>query len=197
MKRILSTLTLLLCLAGTVFAQGGYLVKGVVVDAQGPVIGATVMQQGTTNGTATGMDGDYSLRVPNADALIEISCIGYATITYKASEVPARIVLSEDTEFLDDVVVIGYGTLSKKEISASIVQVDSKDFFKGAMNNPMEILSGKVAGLNIVTSQGTNPNSGSDFQIRGATSLNAGNSPLVVIDGVPGGELRSLSPQDI
>ena len=197
MKRILSTLTLLLCLAGTVFAQGGYLVKGVVVDAQGPVIGATVMQQGTTNGTATGMDGDYSLRVPNADALIEISCIGYATITYKASEVPARIVLSEDTEFLDDVVVIGYGTLSKKEISASIVQVDSKDFFKGAMNNPMEMLSGKVAGLNIVTSQGTNPNSGSDFQIRGATSLNAGNSPLVVIDGVPGGELRSLSPQDI
>ena len=197
MKRILSALTLLLLSVGLVSAQGGYLVKGVVVDAQGPVIGATVLQQGTTNGTATGLDGDFTLRVSQADALVEISCIGYATQVFKASEVPSQIVLLEDTEFLDDVVVIGYGTLSKKEVSASIVQVDSKDFFKGSMTNPMEMLAGKVSGLNIVTSQGTNPNSGSDFQIRGATSLNAGNSPLIVIDGVPGGELRSLSPQDI
>ena len=197
MKRILSAMTLLLVAAGLVSAQNGYLVKGVVVDAQGPVIGATVLQQGTTNGTATGLDGDFTLRVSQADALVEISCIGYATQVFKASEVPSQIVLLEDTEFLDDVVVIGYGTLSKKEVSASIVQVDSKDFFKGSMTNPMEMLAGKVSGLNIVTSQGTNPNSGSDFQIRGATSLNAGNSPLIVIDGVPGGELRSLSPQDI
>jgi len=197
MKRILSALTLLLLSVGLVSAQGGYLVKGVVVDAQGPVIGATVLQQGTTNGTATGLDGDYTLRVSQADALVEISCIGYATQVFKASEVPSQVVLLEDTEFLDDVVVIGYGTLSKKEVSASIVQVDSKDFFKGSMTNPMEMLAGKVSGLNIVTSQGTNPNSGSDYQIRGATSLNAGNSPLIVIDGVPGGELRSLSPQDI
>ncbi|MBQ6762971.1 MAG: SusC/RagA family TonB-linked outer membrane protein [Bacteroidales bacterium] len=180
-----------------VSAQGGYLVKGVVVDAQGPVIGATVLEQGTSNGTVTGMDGDYSLRVPNADALVEISCIGYATQVFKASEVPAQVVLLEDTEFLDEVVVIGYGTLSKKEVSASIVQVDSKDFFRGTTNNPMTMLTGKVAGLNVVTSQGSNPNSGSDYQIRGATSLQAGNGPLVVIDGVPGGDIRSLAPQDI
>ncbi len=187
----------MLCIAYTVSAQGGYLVKGVVVDAQGPVIGATVMQAGSTNGTSTGLDGDYSLRVANADVLIEISCIGYATQTYKASEVPERVVLEEDSEFLDDVVVIGYGTLSKKELSASVVQVDSKDFFRGTTNNPMTMLTGKVAGLNVVTSQGSNPNSGSDYQVRGATSLSAGNGPLVVIDGVPGGEIRSLSPQDI
>ena len=190
-------MTLLFVAAGLVSAQGGYLVKGVVVDAQGPVIGATVLEQGTSNGTVTGMDGDYSLRVPNADALVEISCIGYATQVFKASEVPAQVVLLEDTEFLDEVVVIGYGTLSKKEVSASIVQVDSKDFFRGTTNNPMTMLTGKVAGLNVVTSQGSNPNSGSDYQIRGATSLQAGNGPLVVIDGVPGGEIRSLAPQDI
>ena len=197
MKRILSALTLLFTAVGLVSAQGGYLVKGVVEDAQGPVIGATVLQQGTTNGTTTGLDGDFDLRVPDADALVEISCIGYATQVFKASEVPARILLEEDTEFLDEVVVIGYGTLSKKEVSASIVQVDSKDFFRGTTNNPMTMLTGKVAGLNVVTSQGSNPNSGSDYQIRGATSLQAGNGPLVVIDGVPGGDIRSLAPQDI
>ena len=197
MKRILSAMTLLLVAAGLVSAQNGYLVKGVVVDAQGPVIGATVLEQGTQNGAVTGLDGDYVLRVPNADALVEISCIGYATQVFKASEVPAQIILLEDTEFLDEVVVIGYGTLSKKEVSASIVQVDSKDFFRGTTNNPMTMLTGKVAGLNVVTSQGSNPNSGSDYQIRGATSLQAGNGPLVVIDGVPGGEIRSLAPQDI
>lgn len=190
-------IALLLLAVGVVSAQGGYLVKGVVEDAQGPVIGATVLQQGTTNGTTTGLDGDFMLRVPDADAIVEISCIGYATQVFKASEVPARILLAEDTEFLDEVVVIGYGTLSKKEVSASIVQVDSKDFFRGTTNNPMTMLTGKVAGLNVVTSQGSNPNSGSDYQIRGATSLQAGNGPLVVIDGVPGGEIRSLAPQDI
>ena len=190
-------MTLLLVAAGMVFAQGAYQVKGVVVDAQGPVIGATVLQQGTMNGTTTGLDGDYVLRVPDGDALVEISCIGYATQVFKASEVPAQVILFEDTEFLDEVVVIGYGTLSKKEVSASIVQVDSKDFFRGTTNNPMTMLTGKVAGLNVVTSQGSNPNSGSDYQIRGATSLQAGNGPLVVIDGVPGGDIRSLAPQDI
>ena len=197
MKRILSALTLLFIAAGLVSAQGGYLVKGVVVDDQGPVIGATVLEQGTSNGAVTGLDGDFALRVSNADALVEISCIGYATQVFKASEVPGTVVLSEDAEFLDEVVVIGYGTLSKKEVSASIVQVDSKDFFRGTTNNPMTMLTGKVAGLNVVTSQGSNPNSASDYQIRGATSLQAGNGPLVVIDGVPGGDIRSLAPQDI
>ena len=197
MKRIFSALTLWFCLAVMVSAQGGYQVKGVVIDAMGPVVGATVMEQGTTNGTATGIDGDYVLRVSSADALVEISCIGYATQVFPAKSVPASVRLEEDTNFLDEVVVIGYGTLSKKEVSASIVQVDSKDFFRGTTNNPMTMLTGKVAGLNVTTSQGSNPNSGSDYQIRGATSLSAGNGPLVVIDGVPGGEIRSLSPQDI
>lgn len=180
-----------------VSAQSGYEVKGIVCDNAGPVIGATVMEQGTSIGASTDMDGEYVLTVSSSDAIIEISCIGYATQTFKASELPSKIILSEDTLFLDDVVVIGYGTLSKKELSSSIVQVDSKDFFKGSMNNPMEMLTGKVAGLNVSTTAAANPNSSSDLQIRGATSLSASNSPLVVIDGVPGGDIRNIAAQDI
>lgn len=183
--------------AGFVFAQGGYQIKGVVVDELGPVIGATVMEDGTTTGVSTGLDGDFSLTVSSADAKIIVSCIGYATLEFKASALPSTIVLGEDNNFLNESVVIGYGTLSKKELSASIVQVDKENLFKGGMNNPMEMLTGKVAGLNIVTTAAANPNSSSSVQVRGATSLNAGNDPLVVIDGVPGGDLRNVTPQDI
>ena len=103
---------LLSCIMGaSVFAQGGYEVKGVVVDAVGPIIGATVIEQGTTNGASTGLDGDYVLNVSSADAVVEVSCIGYATQTFTASQMPATITLAEDALFLDDVVVIGYGTV--------------------------------------------------------------------------------------
>lgn len=178
-------------------AQNGYEVKGVVVDQAGPVIGATVLEKGTSNGVSTGIDGDYVLYVSGEDAVIDISCIGYKTVSFTAGDQPGRTVLTEDTMFLDDVVVIGYGSLSKKELSSSIVQVDKDDFFKGSMNNPMEMLTGKVAGLNVSTTAAANPNSSSDLQIRGATSLSASNSPLIVIDGVPGGDIRNIAPQDI
>ena len=197
MKRIVSTLALLLMAAGLVFAQNGYQIKGVVVDELGPVIGATVMEEGTSNGVPTGMDGEFVLTVSSADASVAISCIGYATQVFKASAVPSTVVLGEDKNFLDEAVVIGYGTLSKKELSSSIVQVDKEDLFKGGMNNPMEMLTGKVAGLNVVTTAAANPNSNSSLQVRGATSLKAGNEPLVVIDGVPGGNIRNVTPQDI
>lgn len=199
MKRILTTAAaLLISIAGlSVFAQSGYRVQGTVVDALGPVIGATVIEKGTTNGTSTGIDGDYVLNVSKADAMIEITCIGYKSLFFKASEVPSQVKLIEDNQFLSESVVIGYGSLSKKELSSSIVQVDKKDFFKGSMNNPMEMLTGKVAGLNVSNSASANPNSSSDLQIRGATSLSAGNGPLIVIDGMPGGDMRNLASQDI
>ena len=200
MKRILSIFlaAVISGMAGAnVSAQSGYTVKGVVVDSYGPVIGATVLEEGTSNGVSTGIDGDFSIIVSSGDVKVVVSCIGYVTMTYKASEVPAQIVLAEDNELLSEAVVIGYGSLSKKELSSSIVQVDKKDFFKGSINNPMEMLTGKVAGLNVSTTQAANPNASSDLQIRGATSLSAGNSPLIVIDGVPGGDMRNLSPQDI
>ena len=126
MKRLLTAVALMLfgsIFATSVLAQGGYQVKGTVVDAQGPVIGATVLEQGTTNGTSTGLDGEYVLSVSKADAVVEISCIGYASQSFPASAVPATVTLAEDTEFLDDVVVIGYGTVKKSDLTGSVATV--------------------------------------------------------------------------
>ncbi len=123
MNRIVTKLVgimLLSLMTTSVFAQGGYQVKGVVTDAMGPVIGATVIEQGTNNGTVTGIDGDFVLNVASADAIVEVSCIGYTTLTFKASEVPATITLEEDSEFLDEVVVIGYGTVKKSDLTGSV-----------------------------------------------------------------------------
>ena len=198
MKRILTAFAVLLAACATVFAQGGYQVKGVVVDAVGPVIGATVIEQGTSNGTSTGLDGDFLLKVSSADAVIEISCIGYASQVFKASEVPAEVNLSEDMEFLDDVVVIGYGSQTKKEITGSVASLKTEDFNKGGVANPMGLLQGKVAGLNIIKNGGDDPAQNNySVQLRGVGSLNGSTEPLYVIDGVPGGNLSSVQPSDI
>ena len=191
--------------AAQVFAQGGYEVKGVVADQIGPIVGATVIEQGTTNGTSTGLDGDYVLTVSSADAVIEISCIGYAPQTFVASQVPATITLAEDTQFLDEVVVIGYGTVKKEDMTGSITAIKSEELNRGAMVNTQDMLKGKVPGLHIIPGDG-GPGSGSTIRIRGAASLNASNDPLIVIDGVPiareGGfgmsnPLDMINPNDI
>lgn len=176
-----------------------FTVRGTVKDLAGePVIGANVMVKGTTNGSITDVDGNYSV-----SGVSESSVLVYSFIGYKNQEVACKgrreinVVLAEDLQTLDEVVVVGYGSLSKKELSSSIVQVDKSKFQQGAMNNPMEMLTGKVAGLNVVNTASANPNSGSSLQIRGATSITASNDPLIVIDGVAGGDIRNLSSQDI
>ena len=189
----------------TVLAQGGYQVKGVVVDALGPVIGAAVVQQGTTNGTSTGMDGDFVLNVPNGDALIEISCIGYATQVFKASEVPSTITLAEDTHFLDEVVVIGYGTVKKSDLTGSVSTVKADEINKGVISSPADMLRGKSAGV-VVTAGDGMPGSAATVRIRGGSSINASNTPLYVIDGLPvsndgisgmSDPMASINPEDI
>ena len=173
------------CIMGvSVFAQGGYEVKGVVVDAIGPIIGATVIEQGTTNGTSTGLDGDYVLTVSSADAVVEFSCIGYATQTFVASQVPATVTLGEDTQFLDEVVVIGYGTVKKEDMTGSITAIKNEELNRGAVVTTQDMLKGKVAGLNIIPGDG-GPGSSSTIRIRGAASLHVSNDPLIIIDGVP------------
>ena len=121
MKKILSILAAI-ALSGvmslTASAQG-FAVRGVVVDEMGPVIGAAVLEAGTTNGAVTDLDGNFSIRVSSPDATVEVSCIGYTTQTFKASAMPATITLHEDNEFLDEVVVIGYGTVKKSETARS------------------------------------------------------------------------------
>lgn len=208
MKKILTAVAvfMLSCMAAaTMFAQGGYQVKGVVVDALGPVIGATILEQGTTNGTSTGLDGDYSLTVSSADATVVISCIGYASQTFKASEIPATVTLGEDENFLNEVVVIGYGTVKKNDMTGSVSTVKADQINKGSVTSPTSLLQGKSAGV-VVTSGDGAPGSSNTIRIRGGSSLNANNDPLIVIDGLPISEvgingvsdqLSSINPSDI
>ena len=203
MNRILTifTATLVTFLMGgaELFAQGGYEVKGVVNDAMGPVIGATILESGTTTGTSTGIDGDYVLTVSSKDALVEVSCIGYATQTFKASEVPSVVTLSEDAMFLDDVVVIGYGSQKKKEVTGSVASLKSEDFNAGVKNSPMGLLQGKVAGLNIIRTTSDPTDTGYKIQIRGFSTLDkgAGTSPLYIVDGVPVSNIDNIAPDEI
>jgi TonB-linked SusC/RagA family outer membrane protein len=174
-------------------------VSGTVTDVNGEtIIGASVVVKGTSNGTVTDFDGNYLLSGVGADAVLEFSYVGYEsqTIAVEGRKI-IDVVMAEMSVGMDEVVVIGYGSLSKKEVSSSIVQVDSKDFVKGPMNNPMEMLVGKVAGLTVNTTSAADPNSNSSLQIRGAGSLSGGYEPLYVIDGIAGGDIRNLSSQDI
>lgn len=174
-------------------------VRGTVTDATGePVIGANIMVKGTTNGTITDLDGNYTLSNVSHGATLVYTYMGYKdhTVTF-GGQGSINVTLVEDSQTLDEVVVIGYGSLSKKELSSSIVQVDKKGFMQGAVGNPMELLTGKVAGLNVNNTAAADPNAGSSLQIRGATSVGASNDPLIVIDGVAGGNIRNLASQDI
>lgn len=209
MNRIttLCVAVLLTCLSGgaTVFAQGGYEVKGVVVDAVGPVIGATVIEQGTTNGTSTGLDGDYVLTVSNADAIVEVSCIGYATQTFTASQMPKTVTLAEDALFLDDVVVIGYGTVKKEDMTGSVSTVRADQINDGMISSPAQLLAGKAGGV-VVTAGSGQPGAAATIRVRGGSSLSAVNDPMIIIDGLPisntgisgvGDALSSINPNDI
>ena len=194
------------CIFGqTVFAQSGYQVKGVVVDEFGPVMGAVVLEQGTGNGVSTGLDGDYVLTVSGPTALVEISCMGYATVTLPANQVPATLTLESDTEYLDDVVVIGYGTVKKSDLTGSVATVKADEINKGVITTPADLLRGKSAGV-VVTSGSGMPGAGATVRIRGGASLNASNDPLYIIDGLPvsndgisgmSDPLSSINPEDI
>lgn len=180
-------------------AQQTKTISGVVKDANGePIIGANVVVKGTTNGNITDLDGRFTLNNVPANAVLQISYVGYATQEVAVGNKSSlEIILKEDTETLQEVVVVGYGTTVKKDLTTAVTSVKSKDFLQGAANDPMQMIDGKVAGVTISSTAAADPNSTSSIQVRGAASPNAGNSPLVVIDGMPGGDLRNLSQQDI
>ncbi|MBQ9652988.1 MAG: TonB-dependent receptor [Bacteroidales bacterium] len=192
MKKFLLTLSLVLgCTAA--FAQ--YQVKGVVEDALGPVIGATVMEQGTANGTSTGLDGDFLLTVKSASSMVEVSCIGYASQVFPASAVPSKILLEEDTNFLDEVVVVGYGTQKAKDLTAPIVNVKGDELSKQTAANPMSALQGMVSGVQITQSGA--PGAGPSVKIRGVGSIGDYANPLYIVDGAFMDNIDFLSSSDI
>ena len=177
---------LAMAIPAQVFAQSKYEVKGVVVDTTGtPVIGASVVEQGTTNGVTTDLNGQYVLRVQSAESVVTVTYIGYKTQTLVASsELLKNLVLEEDSEMIDDVVIIGYGTVKKDDLTGSVVAVKADELNRGAVVSTQDMMQGKVPGLQVIPGDG-GPNSGSTIRIRGAASLNASNDPLIVIDGVP------------
>lgn len=172
-------------------------VTGTVSDPTGPLPGATVMEKGTTNGTQTDFDGNFTLDV-SEDAVMVFSYIGYVE-----QELPLNgrttldVTLLVDNQALEEVVVVGYGSLQRKEITSAVASVQEEDFNRGGVRSAMELVQGKVAGLNITRTQGNNPNSGTSIQLRGVTSLSGTRTPLIVIDGIPGGSLDLLQQDDI
>ena len=204
-KNILASVVLMFTTGAFLSAQDGYPVKGTVVDQYGPVVGATIVELGKSNGTTTGLDGTFELLVTRPDSPVEISCVGYVPQIYPASRVPAEVTLKEDTQYLDEVVVIGYGTAKKDDMTGSVSAIKAEDLNRGAVTNTQDMLKGKVAGV-LVTPGDGGPGSSSRIRIRGLSSLNAANDPLIVIDGVPiaqgaGGAMSNpldlLNPNDI
>lgn len=172
-------------------------ISGKVVDSKGEsIIGANVMEKGTTNGTITDFDGNFSLNV-SAKAVLQISYIGYKTQEIPASQLKAgaTITLKEDTEVMDEVVVIGYGTQRKGDVTSAIASVKAEDFTVGKVGDAADLIKGKVAGLSIAKGSG-DPNATSTIRLRGVISVNGSTTPLVLVDGVEG-DLSTVAPENI
>ena len=193
---------LMLC-AALMFALGisaqTLTITGHIVDEMGEdLIGASVAVKGTSNGSVTDFDGRFTIDNAPSNGTLVVSYIGYETQEVAINgQSHLEITLAEERSQLNEVVVVGYGSLAKKEISSSVVQIDKKQFNQGVASDPLALVAGKVAGLNVSTAAAANPNSMTDFQVRGAGSLTASNGPLIVIDGIAGGDLRNIATQDV
>lgn len=192
MKRVLLSSALLLVSTLT-FAQSK--VSGTVKDANGePLIGVSVMEVGTNNGAVTDMNGNYTLNV-KPGAKLKLSYIGFTSKTIKASG-NSQIVLDEDNTALNEVVVVGYGTMRRKDVTSSITTVKAEDLNQGVFTDPGQMLQGKVPGL--VVSSTADPNGSPTITLRGASTLRTGAmSPYYVVDGIPGVDISIVSPEDI
>lgn len=196
LNRLWLTALALLVSAGLVIAQD-ITVTGKVTDISGMGMpGVAVTIQGTTRGANTDVDGGYTISAPATGTLV------FSFVGYKNEVVPINnrttinITLAEDTKALEEVVVVGYGTQKRREISGTVSSISSREFNAGVVTNPLEAVQGKVAGLNI-TQTGSDPNARPTVRLRGVGSLTAGSEPLYVVDGVPGVPIQNISPNDI
>ncbi|ASZ12816.1 SusC/RagA family TonB-linked outer membrane protein [Chitinophaga pendula] len=188
-----------LLLALSIYAQSK-VITGKVTDSQdnSPLPGVTVQVKNGKTGTQTGADGSYRLTVPADGNTIIFSFVGYQQLERAvASAGTINVALVADVKSLQDVVVVGYGTQKKSEVTSAVTSVKAEDFRQGGARNALDLIQGKVAGLAITRTSGTNPNSGVAIQLRGATSLTGSISPLIVIDGIPGGNLDLLQQDDV
>ena len=186
MKKSLRLKALLTLLVGLFLSIGAFAqqiaVKGHVKDTTGePVIGANVLVKGTTNGTITDFDGNFMLNVPK-DAILSVSFVGYKSAEVKAAST-VMVTLEDDSQVLDAVVVIGYGTVKKNDMTGSVTAIKPDKLNKGLITNAQDMMTGKIAGVSVI-SKGGAPGEGATIRIRGGSSLTAENDPLIVIDGL-------------
>jgi len=171
-------------------------VTGTVSDANGPLPGASVIVKGTTTGTQTDFDGNYTIEA-GSDATLVFSYIGFSSQEIAVDgQSSINVTLQEDAQALEEVVVVGYGSQAKKEITTAVTSVNVEDFNQGVVDNPAQLLQGKVAGLTIAN-PGGNPNQAPTIRLRGLSTVGGNQEPLVVIDGILGGALDSVDPSDI
>lgn len=206
-NRLLGILFSLLLIPVSAYAQTLRTVTGTVVDeTDEPLIGATVKVIGESMGAVTDFDGHYTLKAPSTVKQLSFSYIGYETLTVNVTSDVIDVKMKPDSKTLDEVVVIGYGVRKKDDLTGSVSSVSEKDFNKGVISSPEELVNGKIAGVQIVNGGGS-PTAGSTIRIRGGASLNASNDPLIVLDGVPmevggsvsgsGNFLSLINPNDI
>ncbi|HAQ53181.1 MAG TPA: SusC/RagA family TonB-linked outer membrane protein, partial [Flavobacteriaceae bacterium] len=170
-------------------------VSGNVSDDNGPLLGASVVVKGTANGTTADFDGNFTIQAGSGDILV-FSYVGYtAQEVAVGNQTTINVVLVANNE-LDEVIVTGYGGQKEKEITSAVVSVGEEEFNQGQVNDPSQLLQGKVAGLQIYN-KGGNPNAGAQIRLRGLSTVGANASPLVVIDGVIGASLANVDPSDI
>lgn len=192
MLKTLFSASLLLC-STAAMAQSQK--SGVIKDANGePLIGVTVLEQGTSNGTVTDVNGRYTLKTTKPNAKLKVSYIGYESQIITPGQ---SVTLSANDATLNEVVVVGYGTMRRKDVTSSITTVNAKDLDKGVYTDPAQMLQGKVAGL-VISSTG-DPNGSSSITLRGSSSLREGEAmqPYYVIDGIPGMDISMVAPDDI
>src|SRR5690349_2887753 len=204
--KLFVSLVLLLCLASIkTLAQST--VTGTITDSatRNPLQSVSVLVKGTATGTQTGADGKFKIAVPAGATTLVVTSVGYGSKDVAIGSGDMSISLSSSSSILTDVVVIGYGTARKKDLTGSIATVGQKDFQKGTITSPDQLIAGKVAGVQVISNSGA-PGAGSTIRIRGGASLNATNDPLIVIDGVPltgdalsgvANPLAMINPDDI
>ncbi len=189
---------MLMVLSGLVRAQTETTISGKVSDKQGPLPGVTVLETGTSNGTTTGADGSFQLQIAASTKTLTVSHLGYVSQNVDVSNRSAvEITLVEDEKMLNEVVVIGYGSLNKREVSSAITHLSSKDLLRVGSNNPLMAIQGKVAGLSVTNTASADPNSSPNIQLRGASSRSAGLGPLFVVNGIPGGNIDNINQNEI
>lgn len=202
MKTFLKKTTALLCLCMlmplTLLAQEMLKVQGTVTDASGePLIGVNVRTSSSKAGAVTDLDGNYTIEV-SPKATLVFSYVGFESLTEAVKgRKKINVTMKEDAGVLNEVVVIGYGTMDKKELTSAISHVGEKDFLTISSLDPSMMIQGKVAGVSITNTGAGDPNNQASIQIRGVSSRSAGLGPLIVIDGVPGGNLTNINPNDI